>query len=251
MTLELKIKPQSICDVCEYENSLHAKFCSDCGEKLFKYQVVEPQPTTAKPNKLFYSNHIYAGFLKRLVALLVDCSVLLLGCYLLFLAMATTSLAEYFNNLFTSAYFYLACCLYFILMDSRIFQGTLGKHLLGIHVCDHQGKPLSLLHALFRQACMLISVLTGGIAYLLILFSEHNQSLHDYLADTLVVNSSTSSSQIKLVNQQRISLTRHSILLLGLLAFGILIACLFRQQIFGGTIFFPTEPKPAKTATTK
>lgn len=241
MTLELESKPTdnsaNLCHLCDFENAQRAKFCSDCGEPLQYYQTVESEAVSPRSSKLLYSNHIYAGFLKRAAALLLDIGILLLASYLFFLFSTSISLEQYFNHLLSSIYFYGVCWLYFLIMNASPFEGTFGKRLLKIHVCNLQGQPLSILHSVFRQVCIVITLLTGGIGYLFVLFAEHNQSLHDYLADSLVINSSTPSSQVKLINQQRRALSQRTLLILGLVTITILVLLVFQQQIFNRSLF--------------
>ena len=77
--------------------------------------------------------------------------------------------------------------LYFSLMESSKFQGTLGKMALGIKVTDMNGGKLDFTKAFLRNLCKLISNFTLLIGYLMAGFTEKKQALHDMIAGTLVV----------------------------------------------------------------
>jgi uncharacterized RDD family membrane protein YckC len=76
---------------------------------------------------------------------------------------------------------------YHIIMESLPKQGTYGKQILKIRVCDMQGEPISVSHAAGRNFAKVLSVLTLGIGYLYCFFNKQQQCLHDRVAETLVV----------------------------------------------------------------
>lgn len=81
----------------------------------------------------------------------------------------------------------LANLIYHIIMESSAKQGTYGKQLLQIRVCDMEGKRISFIHAAGRNLAKIFSVLTFFIGYLYIFFNKKQQGLHDIIAGTLVV----------------------------------------------------------------
>jgi uncharacterized RDD family membrane protein YckC len=76
---------------------------------------------------------------------------------------------------------------YHVIMESSPKQGTYGKQLLHIKVCDMEGLPISFGHALGRNLAKLLSVLTLFIGYLFSFFNKQQQCLHDMVAGTLVI----------------------------------------------------------------
>lgn len=76
---------------------------------------------------------------------------------------------------------------YHIVMESSPKQGTYGKQILKIKVCDMQGERISTSHAAGRNFAKVLSVLTLGIGYLYCFFNKQQQCLHDKVAETLVV----------------------------------------------------------------
>jgi len=77
--------------------------------------------------------------------------------------------------------------LYYAHMESSKMQGTVGKFLLGIKVTDLNGSRISFVHASARYFAKFISLFTFGIGYLMVLFTEKKQALHDIISKCLVV----------------------------------------------------------------
>jgi len=77
--------------------------------------------------------------------------------------------------------------LYLTLFWSSKFQGTPGKILLGLKIVDANGNKISYSTALIRYISTIISSLLLGIGYLLIIFDDRKQALHDKLASTYVI----------------------------------------------------------------
>ncbi|HLP21501.1 MAG TPA: RDD family protein [Chitinophagales bacterium] len=77
--------------------------------------------------------------------------------------------------------------LYYAQMESSRYQATIGKIAMGIKVTDEHGQRLDFSKALLRNLSKILSSAILGIGYIMILFDERNQGLHDKIADTLVV----------------------------------------------------------------
>jgi uncharacterized RDD family membrane protein YckC len=78
--------------------------------------------------------------------------------------------------------------LYFTLLESSPLQATLGKLMLGIKVTDLLGKRISFARGTVRFFSKLLSGQLLLIGYLMAVFTEKKQALHDLLAGTLVVS---------------------------------------------------------------
>jgi uncharacterized RDD family membrane protein YckC len=76
---------------------------------------------------------------------------------------------------------------YNVMMESGPKQGTFGKQLLKVRVCDIYGERITTSQALLRNLFKYISVATLFIGYLIAFFNKKQQCLHDMLADTLVI----------------------------------------------------------------
>jgi uncharacterized RDD family membrane protein YckC len=76
---------------------------------------------------------------------------------------------------------------YVALMQSSSRQATLGMMALGIRVTDLEGRRISFARATGRYFASFLSDLTLGIGYLVQLFTQRRQTLHDMVAGTLVL----------------------------------------------------------------
>jgi uncharacterized RDD family membrane protein YckC len=76
---------------------------------------------------------------------------------------------------------------YFAWMESSKKQATLGKMLLGMQVTDERRERITMRRATGRYFAEILSVLTLGIGYLMVLWDDDRQALHDKVAGTLVV----------------------------------------------------------------
>ncbi len=77
--------------------------------------------------------------------------------------------------------------LYYALMESSKFGGTLGKMALGIRVTDMEGNRVSFARATGRYFSRIITNMTMLIGYIIAGFTEKKQALHDLIAGCLVV----------------------------------------------------------------
>jgi len=78
--------------------------------------------------------------------------------------------------------------LYYSYMESSKYQATFGKMVLGIKVTGTNGLPIAFPVALLRNLSKYISMFILYIGYIMIIFDDRKQGLHDKIADTLVVN---------------------------------------------------------------
>lgn len=77
--------------------------------------------------------------------------------------------------------------LYFALMESSKYQGTVGKLALKIKVTDDQGGRVSFARATGRYFAKIISGMILMIGYIMAGFTEKKQALHDLLASCYVI----------------------------------------------------------------
>ena len=77
---------------------------------------------------------------------------------------------------------------YFITSITGPSQATLGKHALGIYVCDKKGKRLTIKHALTRFFYReILGTFTLGYSYILAAFNDEQETLHDKMTETQVL----------------------------------------------------------------
>jgi uncharacterized RDD family membrane protein YckC len=77
--------------------------------------------------------------------------------------------------------------LYFSLLESSKFQGTIGKMAMGIVVTDMEGNRISFGKAALRALGRYISYVILCIGFLMAAFTDKKQALHDMIASTLVI----------------------------------------------------------------
>jgi uncharacterized RDD family membrane protein YckC len=77
--------------------------------------------------------------------------------------------------------------LYFTVLDSSQFQGTIGKIAFGLKVADLKGNRISFTRANIRYFGHFFSLFLLGIGFLAAAFNVRRQTMHDSIADTLVI----------------------------------------------------------------
>lgn len=161
------------CNSCGKENAGSASFCAHCGNRL-------TAAVGAPAGSPVAVGDVYAGFWKRLAALIVDYVILIVPNILL---------DSYLFGILTS-------WLYFAFMESSSNQATLGKMALGIKVVDSRGNRISFARATGRHFGKILSGLVLCIGYIIAGFTARKQALHDLMADCLVINKTASSDQL-------------------------------------------------------
>ena len=135
---------------------------------------------------------VYSGFWRRVAAFLIDSVILgVVGAILgivLGVAMVSggtddTEVVELTGNVVGLFLGWL----YYALMESSSKQATIGKMVMGIKVTDLEGNQISFARASGRHFGKIISSLILAIGYLMMLWTEKKQTLHDKMAGCLVV----------------------------------------------------------------
>ncbi|GAA0137026.1 RDD family protein [Paenibacillus sp. YSY-4.3] len=78
--------------------------------------------------------------------------------------------------------------IYYTAMESSKYQATLGKMIFGVIVIDDMEERLTWGRANGRYWSKLISSMFFGFGYLMAIFTNYKQGLHDKIANTYVVN---------------------------------------------------------------
>jgi uncharacterized RDD family membrane protein YckC len=94
---------------------------------------------------------------------------------------------EPFRFAVTSLFGFVVAWLYYALLQSSSWRATVGQRAVGVHVTDLDGNRISFARASGREFASILSGLIFGIGYLMIIWTERKQALHDMLASTLVV----------------------------------------------------------------
>jgi uncharacterized RDD family membrane protein YckC len=146
------------CSTCGTMNE-NANFCRNCGANL--------SPSGRK----------YAGFWYRLLARFIDGLVWSIPNFILKVIIGY----GYWIPAF------IGWWLYFTIMESSRFQGTLGKMALGLQVTDLHGNRISFGRANGRFFASAISWAILCFGYFMAGWTEKKQGLHDIMARTLVM----------------------------------------------------------------
>lgn len=130
----------------------------------------------------------YAGFWRRFLAAFLDGIVIGVANSLVAVAMGYPVFdveREYFDlpGLVGIAISWV----YFALQESSPAMGTLGKRAMGIRVTNMNGERITFGQATGRFFGRYISTMILLIGYLMMLWDDKKQTLHDKMAGTLVV----------------------------------------------------------------
>ena len=130
-----------------------------------------------------------AGFWMRLVADLIDRTIIITGSVILDLLLygVTVNGEELTGRI---VFFYIIVgFIYCPAMDSSKTQGTLGKMLMGIKVTDVQRRRVSFDKATKRHSSKFFSYLTLFIGFIMAGFHKRKRALHDIISGCLVIRS--------------------------------------------------------------
>jgi uncharacterized RDD family membrane protein YckC len=117
----------------------------------------------------------YASFSRRFLAMLIDVTILIIPCAIV-------------GHVVPVLGGVLVIFLYMPLMEASELKATLGKHILSIEVVDQSGFQISLKTATLRYLMKFFSSLIFCVGYLMALFTARKQTLHDLVADTIVID---------------------------------------------------------------
>lgn len=133
----------------------------------------------------------YSNFWIRLLAFIVDLLILLMVNGILSIMLnleLKDKIADFgFIAIFSHPIGILTGWLYYAFFESSKFKATLGKMLFKILVTDIHGNRIDFGTATGRYFGKILSSLILCIGFLMIFFMKRNQSLHDILAETVVI----------------------------------------------------------------
>jgi uncharacterized RDD family membrane protein YckC len=147
----------------------------------------------------------YAGFWLRFVAWLIDAIVLGVGGTIILLPFGVAAGFNFHrlmsghppspDEFFPMAGMHIRVFIvrnilhwiYYALLESSVWQGTIGKKALGLEVTDLHGARIDFGRATGRFLGRYVSMLTLGIGYIMAGFTQKKQALHDMIAGTLVI----------------------------------------------------------------
>ena len=124
---------------------------------------------------------IYATFWQRFFAALIDGILLFIPSFFYnYYMFGVGSSSAFFANVITA-------WLYGALLESGAWQATVGKRALRIKVVGSDGRRIGFGQASGRHFGKFISAIILCIGYLMMLWDENRQTLHDKMAGTYVV----------------------------------------------------------------
>jgi uncharacterized RDD family membrane protein YckC len=172
----------------------------------------------------------YTGFWKRSLAGLIDLGF---AAILVYGVQTACELLQF--PTFITAAMIISGLFYFLvltpLMISSGYRASPGKIIAGIVVTDLNGRNLSFSRAVFRELAKYPCILTAGIGFILIGFTEKKQGLHDFLALTVVTPRSEAYLLTNLVPANTITSSRRLLfgkaILGGVILFSVMVVCYF------------------------
>ncbi|MGA9885589.1 MAG: RDD family protein [Candidatus Acidiferrales bacterium] len=189
------------CRRCGAQNSDDAAYCTACGQSTTERgnDTVEADSAPQAISRPAKPKISYAGFWLRLFAYIIDAFILSFfgGVFILGPLMQRAGLSpqhpwvmltsESRQVLAINLLMVMAQWCYFALLESSVWQASVGKKILGIYVTDMTGKRITFARATGHYFATIISTLTFGIGYLMALFTPKKQMLHDMIAECLVL----------------------------------------------------------------
>lgn len=167
------------------------KGCPKCGRMIdSKYEKCPNCGYDFKDMDQFFKNveqkeyleeEKYGGFIKRLIAGLIDISIIDLICYLInnYLKM---------NGIVLLVVSILIYILSNAILERTTWRGSIGKKILDLEVTDEYENPITFSQSLVRNICKIANVLTFGIGFITCAAPPYKQTLADRISKTLVLN---------------------------------------------------------------
>lgn len=129
------------------------------------------------------TNFEYGSFGRRVVAYILDALILAVPATII------GSIIPVLGGL-------IAWFFYAPVLEASELRATLGKYLMGLQVTDLAGGRISFRASVVRNLLKFITAVFLCIGFLVALFTKRRQTIHDILADTLVVRGRMESVSI-------------------------------------------------------
>jgi uncharacterized RDD family membrane protein YckC len=170
--------------------------CANCGNLSGSVAIGIARPAEpARPppiNRALAPGAVaYAGFWRRLAARIIDCVVLFIAIFVVAFAAGLLYGVERLRPrdvwIIVTLATFASVWLYYTVFECSALQATPGKLALRMIVTDSRGRRVSFRRANGRFFGKIISGMVLGIGYYLVGFTVKKQTLHDILADCVVV----------------------------------------------------------------
>lgn len=136
----------------------------------------------------------YADYLPRVGATILDGIFLALMTWIPMFVMTVILIASLgedagaaLGQLISNVFGLVVGVAYYVGFETSSKQATWGKQIVGIKVTDLEGRRISVGKAVGRYFAKILSGCTLGIGYLMPLFTEKKQTLHDLICGCLAV----------------------------------------------------------------
>jgi len=158
------------------------------------------------------SSHLgnYAGFVTRLIAWIIDRLVIIAVTFVIgWIANFVLNAFPFENDTYRlvvlalALLFDIAFVLWYFIGLWMISGQTLGKAIMGLRVVRTDGERLKFRNAVIRYFGYFLSALLLYLGYIIVLFDNRRQALHDKLAGTIVVYSETWEERAEYKNRIR------------------------------------------------
>jgi uncharacterized RDD family membrane protein YckC len=141
--------------------------------------------------------HSYGGFWIRVLAYIIDAMILqfastilaMVGVGVLIAAAGAGDTAIGAAVVLVYGLILPLNWLYFAIMESSVWQGTLGKQALKLVVADESGERIGFGRATGRYFAKILSLLIILVGFFMVGWTQRKQGLHDLIAGTLVCRS--------------------------------------------------------------
>ncbi|MEK5146714.1 RDD family protein [Psychrobacillus sp. FSL K6-4615] len=185
------------CSKCGIKLDVEDTFCFKCGAKVsapivgevqsevaasFDGKISHNQVRSTRVGNLYSqcSELSYAGFWQRMGATIIDLVLWIAFSFSIALLLPIDEEFLTITGLFIS-------WMYYALLDSSSWQGTIGKKVMGISVCDLDGERISFVRATFRYFFHIFSALILYIGFFMVIFTQKKQALHDMMTSCVIV----------------------------------------------------------------
>ena len=151
--------------------------------------------TIIPPSAVMDGTAVYASFMDRFIALLIDYIVLTVIQFVILspiLALLFDVAGELLAKTAASSVWSLSIIiywLYFAGLESSKYGATLGKRAMNLRVVNEDGVRVSFGYASLRHFFKFVSAFPLLLGFIMAIFTKRKQALHDLVAQTLVLSS--------------------------------------------------------------
>ena len=186
------------CSKCGIKLDVEDSFCFKCGAKasvqkgevqnevaaLFdkEHTPVYTRSRSTRAKNIYNQGYelSYAGFWRRTCATIIDLFLWITFSFSIALLLPIDEELISVTGLFIS-------WMYYALLDSSSWQGTIGKKVMSISVSNLNGERISFLRATFRYFFHIFSALILYIGFFMVIFTSKKQALHDIMTGCVIL----------------------------------------------------------------